>query len=184
MPFGKYSSVCVWAQTGTNAYKKWTTSSQLGVTAAGGTNTVPGTTSGVLDLATASGVTTTTTHPGLPEAGWSRIDLRAEDGFTIVELLTAMVIGAIVLVAALTVLDTTLSLTTTREHPRRHPPARPQRDGPDDPRPALAELRERAHERRHRRDLDERLAPSAAPPPASTSTPTSATAARRRPIAP
>jgi prepilin-type N-terminal cleavage/methylation domain-containing protein len=42
----------------------------------------------------------------------SRIDLRAEDGFTIVELLTAMVIGAIVLVAALTVLDTTLSLTT------------------------------------------------------------------------
>ena len=41
-----------------------------------------------------------------------RIDLRAEDGFTIVELLTAMVIGVVVLIAALTVLDTTLSLTT------------------------------------------------------------------------
>jgi len=41
-----------------------------------------------------------------------RIDLRAEDGFTIVELLTAMVIGAIVLFATLTVLDTTISLTT------------------------------------------------------------------------
>ena len=41
-----------------------------------------------------------------------RTDLRAEDGFTIVELLTAMVIGAIVLFATLTVLDTTISLTT------------------------------------------------------------------------
>ena len=41
-----------------------------------------------------------------------RIDLRGEEGFTIFELLTAMVIGAIVLFATLTVLDTTISLTT------------------------------------------------------------------------
>jgi hypothetical protein len=41
-----------------------------------------------------------------------RIDVRAEDGFTLVELLTAMVIGMVVLFGTLTVLDSTVSLTT------------------------------------------------------------------------
>ena len=66
VPFGKYSGVCVWAQLGPNSYKKWTTSSQLSVTAAGGPNNVPGTTSGTLDLNTASGVTSSTTAPTCP----------------------------------------------------------------------------------------------------------------------
>lgn len=67
VPFGKYSTACVWAQTATNVYKKWSTSSQTSVTALAGTNTVAGTASGgVLDLATASGVTTSTTAPTCP----------------------------------------------------------------------------------------------------------------------
>src|SRR4051812_36170964 len=44
-------------------------------------------------------------------AARSRMCLRSEDGFTIVELLTAMVIGIVVLFAALTVLDTSISVT-------------------------------------------------------------------------
>jgi prepilin-type N-terminal cleavage/methylation domain-containing protein len=41
-----------------------------------------------------------------------RISLRSEAGFTLVELLVAMVIGGIVLIASLTVLDASVSLTT------------------------------------------------------------------------
>jgi type II secretory pathway pseudopilin PulG len=39
-----------------------------------------------------------------------RIDLRREDGFTLIELLVGIIIGMIVLIAALTVLDNTVSL--------------------------------------------------------------------------
>jgi prepilin-type N-terminal cleavage/methylation domain-containing protein len=42
----------------------------------------------------------------------SRIDLRGEEGFTLPELLVGIIIGTIVLLAALTVLDSTVSLGT------------------------------------------------------------------------
>ena len=106
MPFGKYSSVCVWARLGPNSYKKWTTSSQPNVTAADGAEyRARHGLGGVLDLATASRRHDLPRPPRPAVTRRPRIDLRAEDGFTIVELLTAMVIGTIVLIATLTVLD-------------------------------------------------------------------------------
>jgi type II secretory pathway pseudopilin PulG len=42
--------------------------------------------------------------------GGTRIDLRREEGFTLVELLVGTIIGMVVLMAALTVLDNTVSL--------------------------------------------------------------------------